>query len=49
MLLTVAVIGPAHALKGEVEQAVTTLVGHYRATMSVVERYFADGPADQAG
>lgn len=38
-----------HALKGEVEQAVTTLVGHYRATMSVVERYFADGPADQAG
>lgn len=34
-----------HALNGEVEQAVTTLVGHYRATMSVVERYFEDGPA----
>jgi GntR family carbon starvation induced transcriptional regulator len=31
-----------HALNGEVEPAVTTLVAHYRATISVVERYFED-------
>lgn len=34
-----------HALNGEAEAAVETLVAHYRATMSVVERYFADNPA----
>lgn len=32
-----------HALDGDAARAVRILVDHYRATLSVVERYFADG------